>query len=115
MKIADITNAKHYIWGEGCDSWHLLQNAQLSVIQERVPPGKGEVRHFHTKAQQFFYVLAGTATLEFNDSVVTFSAGQGVHVPGQIPHRFANNGNEEVVFRVISSPPTADDRTNAPH
>ena len=114
VKICDTTNADHYTWGEVCDGWHLLRDAQLSVIQERVPPGKGEVRHFHSAAQQFFYVLSGTASLEFNDTVVTFGKGQGVHVPAQTPHRFLNPGNEDVVFLVISSPTTAGDRTNVP-
>ncbi len=114
MPISDITNARHYTWGEVCEGWHLLQNAELSVIQERVPGGAGEVRHFHNKAQQFFYVLSGTASLEFNDCVVTFGKGQGVHVPAQVSHRFANHGVDEVVFLVISTPPTASDRINAP-
>ena len=114
VKIADTSNTDHYTWGEVCDGWHLLQHANLSVIQERVPPGRGEVRHFHTLAQQFFYVLSGTASLEFNDQVVNFGKGQGVHVPAQTAHRFANNGNEDVVFLVISSPPTSGDRTNVP-
>lgn len=112
--ISDITNARHYTWGEVCDGWHLLQHAELSVIQERVPPGRGEVRHFHNKAQQFFYVLSGTASLEFNGRVVTFGKGQGVHVPAGTLHRFANHGVDDVVFLVISTPPTAGDRTNAP-
>jgi mannose-6-phosphate isomerase-like protein (cupin superfamily) len=112
MTISDITSARHYTWGEVCDGWHLLQNPELSVIQERVPPGKGEVRHFHNKAQQFFYVLSGTASLEFDDRIVTFSKGQGVHVPAQVPHRFANDGADDVVFLVISTPPTAVDRIN---
>ncbi len=114
MKISDVSNADHYTWGEVCDGWHLLRNPDLSVIQERVPPGRSEVRHFHTKAQQFFYVLAGTASVEFDDHVVTVNKGQGIHVPAQTAHRFANHGSEEVVFLVISSPSTAADRTNAP-
>jgi mannose-6-phosphate isomerase-like protein (cupin superfamily) len=108
----DISTAEHYVWGEVCDGWHLLKDPGLSVIQERVPPGTGEVMHFHTRARQFFHVLSGTATLEFKDRNVSFGAGQGVHVPPQIEHRFANHSDEEVVFLVISSPSTAGDRTN---
>jgi hypothetical protein len=40
-------DAEHYVWGSVCDGWRLLNEADLSVIQERVPPGQGEVRHFH--------------------------------------------------------------------
>lgn len=112
--LASVTasTAEHYVWGEVCDGWHLLKHPELSVIQERVPPGAGEIKHFHTRARQFFYVLAGTATLELDDRSLAFSAGHGIHVPPGAKHRFANHSSEEVVFLVISSPPTAGDRTN---
>ena len=113
FQIADLSSAAHYTWGGVCDGWHLLEHPDLSVIQERVPPGAGEIRHFHSRARQFFYVLSGTATLELEDGSVTFGPGQGVHVAPGTAHRFANRSSDEVVFLVISSPSTAGDRTNA--
>ena len=110
--VSDKSNAEHYTWGGSCDGWHLLKHPDLSVIQERVPPGSGEIKHFHSKARQYFYILEGAATIEFNDTSVTFEAGQGVHVAPEIPHRFVNASDEDVVFLVISSPTTAGDRTN---
>lgn len=111
-QVTDIHNAEHYVWGDVCDGWHLLKTPDLSVIQERVPPGAGEVRHFHSKARQYFYVLSGTATLEFDDGEISFGANQGVHVAPGIRHRFKNSGTTDVVFIVISSPSTAGDRQN---
>ncbi|PCE34346.1 cupin [Burkholderia ubonensis subsp. mesacidophila] len=112
MSAVSHETSEHYVWGTVCDGWHLLKQSDLSVIQERVPAGAGEVAHFHTHARQFFFVLSGTATLQFDGRSVTFGAGQGVHVPPGVKHRFANTSTEEVVFLVISSPPTAGDRTN---
>jgi mannose-6-phosphate isomerase-like protein (cupin superfamily) len=107
----DHSVAEHYSWGGHCDGWHLLKRPDLSVIQERVPPGAGEVKHVHSRARQFFFVLSGEATLEFNGRSVTFGAGQGVHVPPQTHHRFANYSAHDV-FLVVSSPSTAGDRTD---
>lgn len=107
-----LANAEHYVWGDNCDGWHLLKQPDLSVIQERVPPGGGEVKHFHTRARQYFLVLKGMASLEFDGHAVTFGPGEGVHVPPGVRHRFANAGPEIVEFLVISSPTTAGDRTN---
>lgn len=114
MIPSDIKTGEHYVWGGVCDGWHLLKSPGLSVIQERVPPGASEVRHFHTHAHQFFFVLAGTATLEFPDAAVDFGVHQGDHVPAGTAHRFVNRGTVPVDFLVISSPPTAGDRTNLP-
>ena len=110
--VSDIESAEHYTWGGACDGWHLLKDPALSVIQERVPPLAGETSHFHVRARQFFYVLSGTATIEFGSGSVTFSAGQGLDVLPHTPHRFVNRSDNDVVFLVISSPATAGDRVN---
>lgn len=111
MQLSDQSNADHYVWGGVCDGRHLLRSADLSVIQ-RVPPGASETRHFYTKARLFFYVLSGIATIHLADGEVTFGPMQGVHVEPGVVHRFRNKGATDVEFLVISSPPTAGDRTN---
>jgi len=110
--VISKNSAEHYVWGEVCDGWHLLKRDDVSVIEEIVPPRAGEVPHFHSQARQFFYVLEGQATLEFDDRVVIFSAGEGVHVPPGVKHRFCNTSLEPVRFLVFSSPTTRGDRTN---
>ena len=106
-----IASAEHYLWGGGCDGWHLFKDPSLSVIQERVPSGAGEVRHYHSRARQFFYVLAGVATLEFEGYSVQLNPGEGVQVPPEVPHRLTNKTESEVSFLVISAPWTVGDRT----
>lgn len=105
-------NSEHYVWGEVCESWHLLKEPDLSVIEERVPPGAGEAKHFYSTARQYFFVLSGHATLEFDGREVSFGSGQGVHVPPGVVHRFVNASSDEVRFLVISAPSTRGDRTN---
>jgi quercetin dioxygenase-like cupin family protein len=112
QKPVSVTNAQHYIWGEVCDGWHLVRSAGLSVIEERMPPGAQEQRHLHTRARQFFYVLAGELTLEIEGQVHRIAPGQGIEVaPGQ-GHQAANpaNAGAEVRFLVISAPPAQGDR-----
>lgn len=110
----DRLTADHYTWGGVCDGWRLLAADDLSVIEERVPPGGHEIRHRHRRARQFFYILSGVATLEFDDGAVTCAAGQGIHVAPGLPHRFVNHSDDDVVFLVISSPPTVGDREDEP-
>lgn len=106
-----LDDVEHYLWGQVCDGWRLLDRGDLSVIQERVPPGASEAKHVHSRARQFFYVLSGVATIELEAGSVSFGAGQGLHVPPGTPHRFHNGSAEDVVFLVISAPATAADRT----
>jgi mannose-6-phosphate isomerase-like protein (cupin superfamily) len=113
-QIVDRSNAEHYVWGEGCDGWHLLGSDDLSVIHERVPAGAGEVRHYHSNARQFFFALVGSITMELDGGPVTFHAGQGVHVPPGTRHRLVNRSGSPVEFLVVSSPSTSGDRINEP-
>ena len=106
-------NAEHYSWGEQCDGWHLVKSPELSIIQERVPAGGAEVRHYHQQAQQFFFVIAGTASLEVGATVLHLSSGQGKHVPAGVPHRLANEGAEDLEFIVVSAPMAHGDRVLA--
>jgi len=103
-------NAEHYVWGEGCDGWHLVKNDELSVIEERMPPRTAEARHWHRQAQQFFYVLAGRATMEIDGEVVALGAGEGVHIPAGAAHQMRNDSGEEVRFLVVSQPRAHGDR-----
>lgn len=112
MPLAPISrdNAPHYVWGDDCDGWHLLQDSNLSVIEERVPPGASEVLHFHKNAQQFFLILSGQAIMEVNGEQIVLSAGQGVAIPPGTRHQFRNHSDEPVRFLVVSQPPSHGDR-----
>lgn len=109
MKI-DKQTAAHYHWGDDCDGWFLLDTANLTVIEERVPPGKGEVKHVHTKAQQFFYVLQGVANIELDGTWFALAAGQSIHIPPGIPHQLVNNQPVDLRFLVISNPKSHADK-----
>jgi mannose-6-phosphate isomerase-like protein (cupin superfamily) len=102
--------AEHYIWGGHCDGWHLVKNPQLSVIQERMPAGTAEVRHFHHHAQQFFYVLAGQAVMEVDGQLTVLAAGEGMWIPAGTSHQMRNDSGDEVHFLVVSQPPSHGDR-----
>ncbi len=110
MSIVSTQTGKHYIWGGSCDGWHLAASTNLSVIQERVPNGASEVRHFHKRAEQFFYVLAGFATLEVAGESYTLKANEGFHVPAGVPHTLSNMHEPILEFLVASTPPSHGDR-----
>lgn len=109
MVISNET-AEHYIWGGICDGWHLLKREDVSVIQERVPPGGAEVMHYHNKARQFFYILEGEATMAFDDREVILKKGTGIEIEPGMKHRFKNASSSDVHFLVISIPPSKGDR-----
>jgi mannose-6-phosphate isomerase-like protein (cupin superfamily) len=106
----DTANAEHYTWSGTCDGWHLLRGEDLSVIEERMPPGAEEQRHSHLRARQFFYVLEGELTIEVDGLPQQIGPSQGLEIlPGQ-PHQAFNRSCRDVRFPVISQPPAHGDR-----
>src|SRR5258705_7324462 len=108
--MIDRQNAEHYTWGENCDGWHLVQTSALSVIEERMPPGTSEVRHYHQRAAQFFYVLSGVLSVEVEGREVDLVARQGIEIAAGQKHQVTNRSAEHAEFLVISSPPSRGDR-----
>jgi mannose-6-phosphate isomerase-like protein (cupin superfamily) len=103
-------SAEHYTWGSNCDGWHLVEDAQLSVIEEQMPPGASEVLHFHERAQQFFFVLSGEVVIEVEGRQVRLTVRDGIHVLPGVRHKIRNVSKKPVRFLVISQPPSHGDR-----
>jgi mannose-6-phosphate isomerase-like protein (cupin superfamily) len=103
-------NAEHYRWGHECDAWHLVKDPQLTVIEELMPPGAAEVRHYHKKAQQFFYILVGEAMMEVEGETVLVPAGSGIRIMPGVHHQIRNPSSSPLRLLVISHPPSHGDK-----
>lgn len=112
--LSSIHTAEHYTWGDQCDGWHLLKTDSLSVIQENMPPGTAEQPHFHTRAQQLFYILSGTATFTVEGKEITAQANESLHIAAGVKHCIENRGNTHLQFLVISEPKSHGDRVVLP-
>ena len=111
LRPVSRATAEHYTWGRQCDGWHLVKDEKLSVIAEEMPPGTSEVRHFHVRSQQFFWILSGEAVMEIDGHETRLTPGCGMHIHPATPHQIRNRSKEPVQFLVISQPPSHGDRT----
>jgi mannose-6-phosphate isomerase-like protein (cupin superfamily) len=102
----------HYVWGEHCDGWNLVDHAELSVKMEKMPPHTAEQEHFHDRARQFFFILKGVAIFETSEGRIEVRAQQGLEIPPRLHHRILNESEEDLEFILCSQPSTASDRTN---
>ncbi|MBP1996693.1 mannose-6-phosphate isomerase-like protein (cupin superfamily) [Paenibacillus eucommiae] len=86
------------------------KSGNLSIIHEKMPANTAEVRHFHEKSRQFFFVLSGTATIEIDGKEVILNPQEGAEVPPLVPHQMFNKSNNEIEFLVVSQPTSKGDR-----
>jgi mannose-6-phosphate isomerase-like protein (cupin superfamily) len=67
--------------------------------------------HFHTNAQQFFYILKGCATFYLEENKIVVTEQKGILINPKTKHFIANETAEQLDFLVISQPTTNNDRT----
>jgi mannose-6-phosphate isomerase-like protein (cupin superfamily) len=103
---------KYYQWGNVCESWDFVDSVGLSVKLEMMPPGASEQLHFHAHSQQFFFILAGTATFEIEGKQIEMSVHEGLHIQAGQKHRIENNGSINLEFILCSQPSISNDRIN---
>ncbi|MGG6242330.1 cupin domain-containing protein [Nodosilinea sp. AN01ver1] len=63
-----------------------------SVVISTTPPEGGPPLHVHEHEDELFYSIKGTYEFRFGDETILASAGDLVHLPAHIPHRFRNVG-----------------------
>lgn len=58
-----------------------------------VPPGGGPPPHVHHREDEMFYVLEGEITFFTGEQELVGRAGDLIHAPRDVPHRFQNTGH----------------------
>jgi mannose-6-phosphate isomerase-like protein (cupin superfamily) len=102
----------HYLWGDHCDGWNMVDKPDLSVKIERMPPHTAEQEHYHERARQFFFILKGAAVFETAEGRIEVSAQHGLEIPPGLRHRILNESDTDLEFILCSQPSTAGDRIN---
>jgi mannose-6-phosphate isomerase-like protein (cupin superfamily) len=103
---------KQYVWGKAANAWNLVDEKTLSVKLESMPPGEEEMLHYHVHAQQFFYILKGTASFEIEGELKEARAEEGFYIGPNQKHRIMNRSKQALEFILCSQPSTAGDRIN---
>lgn len=103
-------NSEKYIWGDNCTGWHLVKSEELGIIQEEMPVGTAEKRHYHKNVTQFFFILKGSATFEIESEEITVDSGEGILIEKGKKHKILNKGKERLEFIVTSQPHSHNDR-----
>ncbi len=112
IKKVSTATADHYTWGDNCDGWHFLKSNGLSIIKEKMPPGTSEKLHYHEKAEQFFYIVSGSATFEIDNQCIHVSTNEAIIIKPGLKHYVKNETPDEIEFIVVSRPPSHGDRIN---
>ena len=72
----------------------------------RYPPGGTVTVHTHGVAEHVYYFIEGSAEAVCGDETQTVGPGTVMFVRPKVPHSLVNTGDGDLVFVVVTSPPT---------
>ncbi len=77
-----------------------------------MPPDTAEQLHYHEKANQFFFILAGRANFTIDGIEHILKPNEGIEIKAGQKHFIANKNNSDLEFILYSQPSTKNDRHN---
>lgn len=67
------------------------------VIVQRIKPGKGTGLHYHEDADEIFYVMEGSGTVELGTRSYNLVPGDFIFVPKNLDHKLRKNDSSGIL------------------
>jgi len=74
-------------------------------ISTYAPKGHVEA-HTHGTTEQIYYILSGKGVMTLGDRRVVVEPHTAIYIPPTVVHAIENTGLEDLVFVVVSAPPS---------
>ncbi|RDI05806.1 cupin domain-containing protein [Flavobacterium sp. AG291] len=74
---------------------------EYSLLEVNLMPGGGNPPHYHTRFTEEFIAVKGKLGLLYNKDIVYLDPGESRLVPIGVEHRFFNDSDEPIVFKII--------------
>jgi mannose-6-phosphate isomerase-like protein (cupin superfamily) len=79
-------------------------NGLYAVMEIVSSPGDGTPLHLHTKEDEHFFVIEGTARIAYGDKIFDLHTGEVASLRKGIPHAWGNRTNTDLRLVVLISP-----------
>jgi quercetin dioxygenase-like cupin family protein len=80
-------------------------SGSFSIVETTEPPGSAAPLHVHHAEAEAFYILEGTIELVCGEQTLTAQAGDFVHTPSDVPHKYRVLGEHPARVLLMFSRP----------
>ncbi len=104
MDIKNLNEVPAFITKDGSEIRELLayRNSSIrnqSLAEARLPVGASTQEHYHPKAEEIYYITAGTGRMRIGNEVRDVRVGDAIAIPPGQRHKLWNTGSE--VLRLL--------------
>jgi mannose-6-phosphate isomerase-like protein (cupin superfamily) len=98
MDIRNLDEATAFITKDGSEIRELLayRNStirQQSLAEARVPVGGCTMEHYHSRAEEIYYITAGVGRMRIETEVREVKTGDAIAIPPGRKHKLWNTGS----------------------
>lgn len=97
MDIRNLEEVPAFLTKDGSEIRELLahRNSAIrhqSLAEARVPAGGSTLEHYHSRAEEIYYITAGTGRLRIESELREVQAGDAIAIPPGRRHKLWNTG-----------------------
>jgi mannose-6-phosphate isomerase-like protein (cupin superfamily) len=109
MDIKNLESAPPFITKDGSEIRELLahRNSVIrnqSLAEARVPVGGSTQEHYHTRAEEIYFITAGRGRMRIEAEIAEVKAGDAIAIPPGRKHKLWNTGSEILKLLCCCSP-----------
>jgi len=109
MNITNIDSVPAFITKDGSEIRELLahRNSVIrnqSLAEARLPAGGSTQEHYHPRAEEIYFITAGTGRIRIEAEERAVKAGDAVAIPPGLKHKLWNTGVETLKLLCCCAP-----------
>jgi len=108
MILQNLSSQKPFTTADGSQIRSILDSTNApvknqSLAEASMPAGTATERHYHKDAEEFYFLLEGTGTMEVDGGVVNVGPGDAILIPPGSWHQIT--AHEPLRFLCCCAPP----------
>ncbi|HME04591.1 MAG TPA: cupin domain-containing protein [Solirubrobacteraceae bacterium] len=116
MRIANLADLESFTTLDGSTIRELAgpawtQACNQSLAEAALPPGGETAEHYHPRAEEIYYFIAGAGRMRLGEQEAGVRAGNCVVIPPGTRHKLWNPGSDALVLLCCCAPPYSDEDT----
>jgi len=109
MDTKNLSEVPAFITKDGSEIRELLshRNSAIqnqSLAEARVPVGGSTMEHYHSRAEEIYFITAGTGRMKIETDVREVRSGDAVAIPPGRKHKIWNTGSETLRLLCCCAP-----------
>ena len=109
MDVFNLRDVPPFTTKDGSEIRELLAHRNScirnqSLAEARLPPGAATAPHYHPRAEEIYFILAGRGSMRIDQQIRDVGPGDAIAIPPGAVHRIENIGSETLSFLCCCAP-----------